>query len=256
MQLTEELARNTQHAGNAQTALGNRTLESQMMLGAVGNVVKGAGMGALGGPAGAAIGGVGGLASGVMSAMSTGIQTGANLDSQNIRNEALNEATRSQIGAGTYMQNSNKQLADWAANGDYENTIAGIQARVQDSRLIQPSTSGQFGGDAMNFNNNTIELSARWKMIDPAHVRSIGDYWLRYGYAVSQFADIPASLMVMTKFTYWKLSETYFYSAVVPEAFKQAIRGIFEKGVTVWANANDIGMLDWADNEPLEGITL
>jgi len=38
--------------------------------------------------------------------------------------------------------------------------------------------------------------------------------------------------------------------------FKQAIRGIFEKGVTVWANPADIGTIDIGDNAPLEGVIL
>ena len=42
----------------------------------------------------------------------------------------------------------------------------------------------------------------------------------------------------------------------MPETYKQAIRGILEKGVTVWSNPNDIGNIDTADNEPLEGIYL
>jgi hypothetical protein len=62
--------------------------------------------------------------------------------------------------------------------------------------------------------------------------------------------------MVMSKFTYWKLSETYISSAFMPEAFKQVIRGIFEKGVTVWASPSDIGNIDIADNTPLGGISL
>ena len=62
--------------------------------------------------------------------------------------------------------------------------------------------------------------------------------------------------MVMTKFTYWKLSETYIKTGPMPEGFKQAIRGIFEKGVTVWADPTYIGTTDLAENKPLEGITL
>jgi hypothetical protein len=60
----------------------------------------------------------------------------------------------------------------------------------------------------------------------------------------------------MSKFTYWKLSETYISAANMPESFKQTIRGIFEKGVTVWADPTYIGNTDIADNVPLDGIIL
>jgi hypothetical protein len=87
-------------------------------------------------------------------------------------------------------------------------------------------------------------------------MRTIGDYWLRFGYAVQKFGSIPANFKAMSKFTYWKLQETYIISAPMPESFKQAIRGIFEKGVTVWSNPSDIGNIDISDNEPVGGITL
>jgi hypothetical protein len=60
----------------------------------------------------------------------------------------------------------------------------------------------------------------------------------------------------MSKFTYWKLTETYITAATIPESFKQVIRGIFEKGVTVWADPSYIGNTDLADNAILGGIAL
>lgn len=121
--------------------------------------------------------------------------------------------------------------------------------------MTQPSTSGQFGGDAFNLINNTYGYSLRWKFINPQAMRQIGDYWLRYGYAIHQFITIPTTLKVMSKFTYWKLAETYISQARIPESFKQTIRGIFEKGVTVWSDPDDIGNIDWSDNTPLPGVS-
>ena len=187
----------------------------------------------------------------------------SNTIAQNQMNNAADINARSagqrgsaSVSSQSSIRDTNKNLADWAAKGDYANTIAGINAKVQDAQLIQPSVSGQYAGETFNLVNDTMELSLRWKMIDPAAIRVLGEYWLRYGYAVRQFKTIPVSLQVMTKFTYWKLAETYISSATVPESFKQAIRGIFEKGVTVWGNANDIGNIDIANNEPISGVTL
>lgn len=146
-------------------------------------------------------------------------------------------------------------MADWAAKGDYENQIAGMNAKVQDAALIQPTTSGQVGGESLNLINGDMVMSARIRMIDTAAIRAVGEYWLRYGYAVRQFYKPPANLKVMTKFSYWKMSETYL-SGRMPEQFKQMLRGILEKGVTVWSDPNDIGVIDLADNAPVSGITL
>ena len=43
--------------------------------------------------------------------------------------------------------------------------------------------------------------------------------------------------------------------STMPETFRQTIRGIFEKGVTVWhKDQTMIGRIDWANNKPLKGI--
>ena len=59
----------------------------------------------------------------------------------------------------------------------------------------------------------------------------------------------------MSKFTYWKMHELYVRSAKCPEEFRLTIKGIFEKGVTVWKSPDDIGVVDYFDNEPLSGIS-
>jgi len=256
IELAGQLGVNSRNADIAQTHLGNQALAQQTIWKGLAGVGGGGAMGAVGGAAGAAVGSMGGMVSSIGNNVSALMQQNTNSESLGIRNAANARATGMQQSQGGYIRDTNKNLADFAARGDYENTIASINAKVQDSRMAQPTTSGQVGGDAMNLIHLNMEISLRWKMIDPAHIQMIGDYWLRYGYAVSRFGNIPQSLMVMSKFTYWKLSETYIRSAKMTEPHKQAIRGLLEKGVTVWKNPNDIGMIDWADNEPLEGITL
>jgi hypothetical protein len=112
------------------------------------------------------------------------------------------------------------------------------------------------GGDAFLLAQYKWGYDIKVKMIQPAILNAVGEYMLRYGYAVNRFGQMPSTLQVMEKFTYWKLRETYITSAQCPEMFKQALRGIMEKGVTVWSNPADIGTIDMADNAPLTGITL
>lgn len=238
--------------GNA--AMGNAAVNSA--LGGVGSAgASGAGMAAVGagalGAAGAIGAGLGAIANGI----NTGINMAANeqkVASGNLTRSATNALSTRQ---DTLVRDTNKSVADWAARGDYANQIAGINAKVQDARMIQPSTSGQIAGEAFNVTNNLWEVRAKWKWLDKSAQRNVGEFWLRYGYAIHAFMKIPASLMVMDKCTYWKLSETYITASQVPEGFKQAIRGIFEKGVTVWANPADIGNIDFATNNPLPGVS-
>lgn len=257
MALANELTALGINTDQLQTALQNMTNWQQGFVGSVGGIAGGAGLGAVhGGAAGAAAGAAGGALGMLTGGISQAISQNANVQGLAIRNSQANRANSAQQGNSGFVRDTNKAVGDWAARGDYENTISGINAKVQDAKLTQPTTSGQLGGEMINAIQNNFAVSARWRFIDKAAMSVVGELWLRYGYAVRRFAQMPASLQVMTKFTYWKLTESYVIAVGMPETFKQVIRGIFEKGVTVWADPNDIGQIDLADNEPLEGVTL
>ena len=173
-----------------------------------------------------------------------------------ISTQQANRSTDISVAQSQLVTNTNRSMAEFAAQGDYANAIAGINAKVQDAKMIQPTISGQIGGDAFNLAAYGWVLHSKVKTVDNATRAIIGEYWLRYGYAINRFTTPPADFHCMSKFTYWKMLETYIRSSQCPESFKQSIRGIFEKGVTVWRNPADIGTIDPASNEPLEGIFL
>lgn len=254
----ENAARISRNADIGQTALNNQVMMQQTIANAAFGIAGGAASGgAAGGGIGAAAGAVTGAMGGLQGAVNYGIQSNANTQGLAIRNASNTETTRSAADTGMYIRDTNKSLVDWAARGDYENTIAGINAKVQDAKLTPPSIIGQSGGETFNIVNGLFGYVLKFKLPQDSTIKVIGDYWLRYGYSVRRFvSSLPANMMVMEKFTYWKLTETYITSAPMPEGFKQAIRGIFEKGVTVWANPAYIGTTDLADNQALEGITL
>jgi hypothetical protein len=234
------------NAQRQQTNLANETAGYNAIAGGVtGLIGSAARKDALGGVTGAA-GTAANYAIGVnQNNQSMGISTNAS----SLSNAAINK------NAG-YVRDSNRDYAEFANKGDYENNIAGIQSKIQDAKLIQPTTAGQVGGDAFLLALYKWGYDLKLKMVGGAAMNAIGEYWLRYGYQCNRFTSMPANFMVMENFTYWKLKETYITGANCPENFKQAMRGIFEKGVTVWSNPEHIGTLDMADNQPLEGISL
>lgn len=209
---------------------------------------------------GGAAGGVTGMAGGAMAAAGGAASAAIDISQRNqqtaISTGLSQQQNRTNLSNAAYMRDTNRDYADFAARGDYQNTIGAINAKVQDAKLTQPSTAGQVGGDAFNLAAYQWAVHAKLKTVQGAARHAIGEYWLRYGYAVNRFSTLPASLQVMSKFTYWKLRETYLRSSTCPEVFRQTLRGIFEKGVTVWSNPSDIGMIDIADNDPLPGVTL
>lgn len=201
-----------------------------------------------------ALGAVGALATGnVAGAVAAGANAAMSGISTQIQNNAANQQLAVQQNLSGFMRDTNRDLAQFAISGDYQNTVAGINAKVQDARLTQPGVAGQTGGDAFLLSTIGWNISTRYKMIDMTSMVNIGEYWLRYGYAIQRYISLPDKLQAMEAFTYWKCSDTAI-AGMLPEGFKQAIRGIFERGVTVWHVHDDILNRDIGNNAPLKGI--
>lgn len=257
MDMATALHYNDRAADAAGVALSVQNLGLRTGLNALNSIGSGALGGVVAGPGGMAVGGAMGAASAVAGIASAGIDAQQQSDSLAIRNNAAGRSQDIQRSGSQYMRDSNKGMADFAAKGDYQQAVQSIQARTKDAELIPPSLTTNAGGDMMNFVNRQLGFSFRFKFIDPAHVASIGDYWLRWGYAVNRYvSNVPQDMHVMTKFSYWKLTETYLAVAPIPESMKNIIRGMFEKGVTVYRNPADIGTVDMSTNEPIAGITI
>ena len=240
----------------------NRMAQINTIGSGVANAIGSAATGNVGGVVGA----VAGTAIGAWSNQQT-YENNVSSNSQQLANTmTTNNATTSQSNAyslaSTNLSNQqtmqladmNKQFAQATAQGDYENTIAGINAQVQQTQTVPPTTSGALGGDAFNLANGLIGVLIRFRQIPPAAMRAIGEVWLRYGYYVQRFMKLPDNLMAMSNFTYWKLHELYIRSSTCPEEYRLTIKGIFESGVTVWTDPDKIGVTDYADNKPLNGI--
>ncbi len=214
------------------------------------DVMTGAGMLGIGGAVGAA----GDAVNGVLGAVSGAVGATGWDSMQGIVNNltgltALNNTQAMQ----SNIAGQNLDLAQWAAQGDYENSIAKINATVQDAALTAPSVIGQSGGSGFSMSNGLFVVQTRFKTIDENHLHIVGEYWLRYGYAVREFMTPPADICCMEHFTYWKMLETSIECALADETSKETIRGIFEKGVTVWRNPDEITTWDISDNEPVYG---
>lgn len=220
--------------------------------------------GAAGGAAGGAAAGLPGMGIGAATGVANGLAGAASLGmQQNAQNQSMAQtgatawgATKIGANAAANIRDTNKAFADFAAQGDYGNARRLMDGRIQDTRMLPQSVAGGFGGDAYLFSTRQMILTAKFKMPDQASIARVGEHWLRYGYPVNRPSLIPNDLRVMTNFSYWKLTECYIVSGTMPEDKKQTIRGILQNGVTVWTNASDIGVLDYADNDPLPGITL
>ena len=192
-----------------------------------------------------ALSAIGSLASGsVGGALMGAAGTGVNLYSSNAQFANTQNLTASQA-------TQNYQLAQWANKGDYEQQLATLNASVQDAALTQPSIVGQTGGDAFNLTNGYMGIEVRYKVINVDAVRVIGDYWGKYGYACRECVNMAAfGLHQMRYYTYWKFTDIYIENASCAESDKDAIRGIFSKGVTIWRKPDEIGTVMPYNNTP------
>lgn len=152
----------------------------------------------------------------------------------------------------------NLDYAKYAARGDYANQIAAINATVQDAALQAPSTVGQMGGQGFMWKNGLVGFAVNYKTAGGAAMRTVCDFWARYGYKIQRFYNFGnakmTALKIMNHFSYWKVSETYITCAKANEAEKDAIRGVLEKGVTVWGKPSEIGNIAPVANAPLYNI--
>jgi len=192
---------------------------------------------------------IGGIVNGLESAGTATVNILANTAVNNAQNALRNNVAQNNSAMTMGINNRNLAFADYAALGDYSMQIKEVQAQTQNMQIIAPSTSGATDGDAFNMANGVYGWSLRFRRINDTFIKSIGDYWFRFGYAFKRYIQPPANLKCMTHFTYWQMQDTYILSTNVPESYKQSIRGIFERGTTVWNDPNDILTRSIYDNE-------
>lgn len=203
------------------------------------------------------LGMVGSLAGGnILGAVTQGVSGYVNYEAGNALTQLSQQNASAinaiQMRAGNQNRDLNLELANATRRGDYQSAIAGINAKTQDARLIQPTTSGQVGGEAFVLAADQWKLVAKIKTIPDGAMRVIGEYWLRYGQAANVFARLPVDFLCMTHFTYWKCLEVTCTSQSCPESFRATLCGILEQGVTVWRNKAHIGNMDYGENRPLK----
>lgn len=242
-----------------QTALANSTRNQMWELntafGVGGGVVRGAIGGAAGGPAGVAAGALGGgVAAGVnawQSRLSTDITNSAASASQGISAAGAIQSNQISQALGAYNRDGNYALAASNAHGDYEMAISSINAKLQDMQLTPPGMVGQSGGDAFNLVHNGMRVDCRIKIPHMGYVRSIGEYWFRYGYSLNEYIHLPQNLSCMSKFTYWKCVDVTL-TGDCPSSMTDVVSAALVRGITVWRDPSDIGTIDYADNSTVD----
>ena len=193
---------------------------------------------------------ISGAFTGAMTSMNTMAinSNNATMTQNSIAASAANADT--QRAASRRTADNNYALAQKVAQGDYSQQIRSIEATVQDAALTPPSVVGQAGGNGFNWKNGLVGFFVTFKRASGAALRSCHAFFMRYGYRVQRFVDVGpvTGMLCCEKFAYWKLLETYLTCGPANETERMAMRGVFEKGVTLWKTPELIGTADPEDN--------
>jgi len=148
--------------------------------------------------------------------------------------------------------NTNAEYTDRAAlvaaQDILRNTQNGYKARLSDSKRNSPvvlcSASGDPAPDYMRTRGVQIKVRTQSRNA----IRCAGDEFVRYGYSLNQIWHVK-SLTLMKHFTYWKAKDCWVYDKCqTNDSAQRGIAAIFEQGVTVWSNPEEIGMVNPYDN--------
>ena len=178
----------------------------------------------------------------------------------NTRNTSVTNAGNTRdtaIGNAANTRNNAASNAGWtrdatvtAAQDIARNTQRDAMAGLLDARNDAPvelcPTSGNPTSEYMRTRGVQIKVRTQSK----SAIRMAGDTFARFGYALNQIWNVAKSgLKLMRHFTYWKASDIWVYDVhETNDTPQNAIVAIFEKGVTVWNDPDEIGMVSPYDN--------
>lgn len=203
-----------------------------------------------------AISAIGSLASGnILGTVSSAANTLLNTSVQYANNNLSNQMFANNQATALTLAGQNKGLAEWAAQGNYEQAIRSINATVQDAAITQPSVSGMASGDTFNLDWGLLGFDVYVMVPSQGRRMALLDYFIRYGYTINRYVRSQAWRHVcdMTEYQYWKFADCTIPDTVGDDNVRNVIKGIFERGVTVWHDPDHIGQvgISGVSNSPM-----
>lgn len=120
------------------------------------------------------------------------------------------------------------------------NTRSNTNAAWRDLLNHAAQPVGAYGGD--NFRQATGLDTMTMKIVteDNGAIAAAGDYMLRYGIASNKLYNKPL-LTPCKHFTYWQSADIWTICPLAQNEQLQTIRDIFNSGVTIWNNPEEVG---------------
>lgn len=165
--------------------------------------------------------------------------------------------------AATHTANADRTRDTGNANATYTRNVSVLNAqetleagandyyyRYLDARNGKPVSVCENSGNVAPDYYQTRGVQIKIKTMNNSEVRQVGDWFARFGYALSQNWDIEKSgYCPMKHFCYWKAADIWIDDRVTSNnAVENILSAIFINGVTVWSNPNEIGKVSIYDN--------
>lgn len=120
------------------------------------------------------------------------------------------------------------------------NTRSNVSAAWRDLLNHAAQPVGAYGGDNFGQATGLDTMTVKIVTEDNGAIAAAGDYMLRYGIASNKLYNRP-TLTPCRHFTYWRAADIWTVCPLAQNEQLQTIRDIFNSGVTIWANPEEVG---------------
>lgn len=173
----------------------------------------------------------------------TNLTNGARTDTTNAQNNRDTETTNRT--SGVMNSNADNSREVQINNGKSILVLAQHNADATYSDLNVMGTTQVGAYDNLSFADSLGKhvFCVKVRTQSLGALSRAGDYFSRFGISSNKVYARP-DLNMCKHFTYWESSELTIIGARVLPRFVSVLRDIFERGVTVWRHADEIGRVD------------
>lgn len=173
----------------------------------------------------------------------TNLTNGARTDTTNAQNNRDTETTNRT--SGVMNSNADNSRKVQINNGKSILVLAQHNADATYSDLNVMGTTQVGAYDDLSFADSLGKhvFCVKVRTQSLGALSRAGDYFSRFGISSNKVYARP-DLNMCKHFTYWESSELTIIGARVLPRFVSVLRDIFERGVTVWRHADEIGRVD------------
>lgn len=136
------------------------------------------------------------------------------------------------------------------AKESLENAQRNMQYAYDGSHMQPPRGIGSYAGDPTPDYMRTRGVQMKIRTMPLSEVHAMGDWFARYGYALDQIWPLELTgLCPMNHFCYWKTRDIWVDDRNASNGTAQIMfESIFNRGVTVWKDPDEVGRVSVYDN--------